>query len=116
MELKFLKLFLPSLAALHANMRKFQDPAKAIHNDSLRKKHLVNGSQFALNGLTIPNGHANGIGPMSNGHAVHYQANGGSRVNLNINPMSDLEQRGMIPAHDDSQDQVSKCSKQGPYL
>ena len=98
-------------AALHANMRKFEDPAKAIHNDSLRKKHLVNGSPFALNGLTIPNGHANGVGPMSNGHAVHYQANGGSRVNLNINPMSDLEQRGMIPVHDDSQDQVSKIFK-----
>ena len=97
-------------------MRKFQDPAKAIHNDSLRKKHLVNGSPFALNGLTIPNGHANGVAPMSDGHAVHYQANGGSRVNLNINPMSDLEQRGMIPAHDDSQDQVSKCPKEGLHL
>ena len=88
-------------------MRKFEDPAKVIHNDSLRKKHLINGSPFALNGLTISNGHANGVGPMGNGHAVHYQANGGSRVNLNINPMSDLEQRGIISANDDMNDQVS---------
>ena len=88
-------------------MRKFQDPAKVIHNDSLRKKHLINGSPFALNGLTIPNGHANGVGPMGNGHAVHYQ-NGGSRVNLNVNPMSDLEQRGIVPPSDDLNDQVSQ--------
>ena len=51
---------------------------------------------------------------MGNGHAMRYQ-NGGSRVNLNVNPMSDLEQRGIIPPNDDLNDQVRQKSKNLPY-
>ncbi len=110
----FLLMFIFHFAAtLQSNIRKFQDPSKVIYDDSLKRKHnIVNGTPWALNGLTIPNGHANGIGTMSNGQAVHY-ANGGERVNLNVNPMSELERAGMIAnamQADSPRDKVRRAS------
>ena len=50
---------------------------------------------------------------------VHYQ-NGGSHVNLNINPMAELEQRGVIAPQDGVNDQVRfsavRAAQQVTYL
>ena len=88
-------------AALNANIRKFEDPSKAIYADSVRKKQLNTGG-FMLNGITpvITNGHvhtpapANGHAPPANGHIPNYTLdhhNRNSKVHISINPMDDLE-------------------------
>lgn len=67
-------------AALYADRNKFTDPSRIIYADSLRKKTMNGGGQFMLNGLNPK---------MSNGHLP--QQNGGSTVNINVNPLGDLD-------------------------
>ena len=63
-------------AALSANIRKFEDPSKAIYNNSMsRKNGHVSGSPY----------YANGIQPtLGNGHI----ANG--NINITTNPATEL--------------------------
>ena len=81
-------------AAYNGGMAKFQDPAKTIYNDSLRKKYLINGSPFALNGIqpNLSNGHVPHA--QSNGSLPQYgtatQPNGGSHMNISVNRLSEL--------------------------
>lgn len=78
---------------MQSNGRKFQDPARVIHNDSMRKKYANGGGQFLLNGI-----HHNGTnGKVGNGHVPHATySHQGSRVNINVNPMTELERRAML--------------------
>ncbi len=58
---------------------KFQDQAQRIYSESMRKKYM-NG--FPLNGL-------NGV--VANGHVAHGNGSPGNKMNININPMSDMQ-------------------------
>ncbi|XP_070202486.1 interference hedgehog-like isoform X2 [Littorina saxatilis] len=65
---------------------KFQDQAHRIYTDSLRKKH-PNGGPYPLNGM-------NGLA-LTNGHGPpHGHGPPGHRMNIDINPLANMEHGG----------------------
>ncbi|XP_048246084.1 cell adhesion molecule-related/down-regulated by oncogenes-like [Haliotis rufescens] len=74
---------------------KYQDQAQRIYSESMRKKYM-NG--YPLNGL-------NGL--VANGHGPHGNSNHNNKMNINVNPMSEVEcqminsqaGKGSVPNH-----------------
>ena len=101
---EYLFLSLPTAAIDQRN--KFHDPSRAIYADSLHKTQMNGGGMFLLNGLNKANGGPNGTIP--NGNANGFTQTDRDKVNINVNPISEMEMQGMRHDTEDAQQEVNR--------